>query len=200
MLKKITTFLSILMLAFSVQAAQFKAGEDYQVLDRPKTETPSVSEFFSFYCPYCYRSQDLMTQLKKNLPEGTPFQKNHVSFMGGQMGKALNRAYATMIMLDVEDKLVPEIFNRIQNTKTPPRTEAELRQIFIDAGVDPKKFDGSFNSFAANAMANRFDKSFQDSGLTGVPAVIVNGKYHVTPKTLKSEDDYFKLVNFLLTQ
>ena len=49
-------------------------------------------------------------------------------------------------------------------------------------------------------MANRFDKAFKSSGLSGVPAVIVNGKYHVTPKTIKTKEDYLALIDFLLTQ
>lgn len=200
MFKKITAFFAVMLFAISAHAARFNAGEDYQVLDLPKTQTPTVAEYFSFYCPYCYRSQGLMTYLKDNVKKGTPINKNHVSFMGGAMGKALNRAYATAIMLDVEDTMVAEIFNRIQNTKTPPKNEVELRQIFIDAGVDPKKYDGTINSFAANSMANRFDKSFQATGLGGVPAVVINGKYHVTPKTIKTEKEYVELVNFLLTQ
>jgi thiol:disulfide interchange protein DsbA len=200
MLKKITTFFAVMLFAISAHAARFNAGEDYQILDVPKTQTPTVAEYFSFYCPYCYRSQGLMTYLEENVKEGTPINKNHVSFMGGNMGKALSRAHATAIMLGLEKKMAGEIFNRIHNTKTPPKNEVELRQIFIDAGVDGKKYDSTINSFAANSMANRFDKSFQATGLGGVPAVVINGKYHVTPKTIKTEQEYVELVNFLLTQ
>ncbi|AMG30633.1 thiol:disulfide interchange protein DsbA/DsbL [Grimontia hollisae] len=200
MLKKLFTVAAAAMLAFSAQAARFEAGEDYQVLDLPKSDTPTVTEFFSFYCPHCFQSQPLMEALKENTPDNTSFTKNHVSFMGGNMGSALSKAYATAMMLDVEDKIVPVIFNRIHLMQKPPRNQEELRQLFIDEGVDAEKFDGTYNSFAANAMANRFDKAFSDSGLRGVPAVIVNGKYHVTPKTIKTKEDYFALVNFLLTQ
>ncbi|MBV7300833.1 thiol:disulfide interchange protein DsbA/DsbL [Enterovibrio paralichthyis] len=200
MFKKLFAVAAVALLAFSAQAARFNAGEDYQVLDLPKTENPSVTEFFSFYCPHCFKSEPLMQALKKNIPDNTAFNKNHVSFMGGGMGKSLSKAYATAVMLDVEDKMVPVLFNRIHLLQQPPRSDEEIRQIFIDEGVDAAKFDGTFNSFAVNGMANRFDKAFQDSGLRGVPAVIVNGKYHVTPKTIKSQEDYFALVNFLLTQ
>ncbi len=200
MFKKITVFFATMLFALSAHAARFNAGEDYQVLDLPKTQTPTVAEYFSFYCPYCYRSQGLMTYLKENVKKGTSINKNHVSFMGGAMGKALSRAHATAIMLGVEDKITIEIFNRIHNTNTPPKNEVELRQIFIDAGVDGAKYDSTINSFAANSMTNRFDKSFEETGLGGVPAVVVNGKYHLTPKTIKTEQDYVELVNFLLTQ
>ncbi|MDD1784007.1 thiol:disulfide interchange protein DsbA/DsbL [Enterovibrio sp. ZSDZ35] len=200
MLKKLFAVAAAAMLAFSAQAARFNAGEDYQILDLPKSESPTITEFFSFYCPHCFRSQGLMTELKKQIPENVSFNKNHVSFMGGGMGKALSKAYATAEMLGVEDKIAPVIFNRIHVLNKPPRNEEEIRQIFIDEGVDAKKFDGTYNSFAVNAMANRFDKAFQESGLRGVPALIVNGRYHVTPTTINSTEDYFALVNYLLTQ
>lgn len=45
----------------------------------------------------------------------------------------------------------------------------------------------------------RFDKQFQDSGLTGVPAVVVNNRYLVQGQSVKSLDEYFDLVNYLLT-
>ncbi|WP_394336774.1 thiol:disulfide interchange protein DsbA/DsbL [Candidatus Enterovibrio altilux] len=189
-----------IMLACSAQAARFNAGEDYKILNLPSTQAPTVTEFFSFYCLHCYKNQGLMTELKKQIPKNAIFQKNHVSFMGGNIGKATIKAYATLVILNIEDSMVPVIFNRIHLLQKPPRTEDEVRQIFIDEGIDGDQFDEVYNSFATNAMANRFDKAFQDSGLSGVPAVIVNGKYHVTPETLKSKEDYFALINFLLTQ
>lgn len=200
MLKKIFAVATACLLAFSVQAARFNAGEDYQVLDLPKTATPTVTEFFSFYCPHCYRSQGLMSDLQKQIPSQVPFNKNPVSFMGGNMGKPLSKAYATAVMLGVEGKIETALFKRIHELQKPPANETELRQLFIDEGVDATKFDGTYNSFAVNAMANRFDKAFQATGLTGVPAVVVNGKYHVTAKTIKSPEDYYALVNFLITQ
>ncbi|MFA0071852.1 thiol:disulfide interchange protein DsbA/DsbL, partial [Vibrio breoganii] len=120
------------------------------------------------------------------------------SFMGGNMGLPMSKAYATMIALKVEDKMVPVMFNRIHTMNKPPRDEAELRQIFLDEGVDAKKFDAAYNGFAVDSMVRRFDKAFKDSGLSGVPAVIVNNRYLVEAQGINSLDEYFELVNFLL--
>ncbi|HAS8133982.1 TPA: thiol:disulfide interchange protein DsbA/DsbL, partial [Vibrio vulnificus] len=49
-----------------------------------------------------------------------------------------------------------------------------------------------------DSMVRRFDKQFKDSGLSGVPAVIVNNKYLVQAQGIKTMDEYFELVNFLL--
>lgn len=114
------------------------------------------------------------------------------------MGMSMSKAYATMLALKVEEKMVPVLFNRIHKMNTPPKDDAELRQIFIDEGVDAKKFDAAFNGFAVDSMVRRFDKQFKNGGLTGVPAVVVNNQYLVKNGSVQSFDEYFELVNFLL--
>ncbi|MCG3723651.1 thiol:disulfide interchange protein DsbA/DsbL [Vibrio cincinnatiensis] len=199
-MKKLFALVATLMLSLSVQAAQFKEGVHYKVLDLPHSSQPSVSEYFSFYCPHCYSFEPVIKQLKAQLPEKVALQKNHVSFMGGKMGKSMSKAYATMLALNVEEQMVPVMFNRIHNQRKAPKTDQELRQIFIDEGIDGAQFDAAFNGFAADSMVRRFDKQFQDSGLTGVPAVIVNNRYLVQAQGIKTIDEYFELINHLLSK
>ncbi|ELV8626219.1 thiol:disulfide interchange protein DsbA/DsbL [Vibrio cidicii] len=197
-MKKLFAFFSLLMLSLTANAANFKQGEHYKVLDLEASKKPSVTEFFSFYCPHCHSFEPIIQQLKNQLPDGVKLQKNHVSFMGGSMGLSMSKAYATMIALKIEDKMIPVMFNRIHNLRKAPKDDAELRQIFLDEGIDAKKFDAAFNGFAVDSMVRRFDKQFQDSGLSGVPAVLVNNKYLVQAQGIKSVDEYIELVNFLL--
>lgn len=199
-MKKLFALVATLMLSLSVQAAQFKEGVHYKVLDLPSSNQPSVSEYFSFYCPHCYSFEPIIKQLKSQLPEGVKLQKNHVSFMGGSMGKSMSKAYATMLALNVEEQMVPVMFNRIHNLRKAPRNDQELRQIFTDEGIDGEKFDAAFNGFAADSMVRRFDQQFQDSGLTGVPAVIVNNRYLVQAQDIKTVEEYFELINYLLSK
>jgi len=73
----------------------------------------------------------------------------------------------------------------------------DLRVIFIDAGIEGKKFDAAVNSFAVNGMVSRMDKNTRDKKIQGVPAVIVNGKYQINMGSLKSSGEEF---NVKLTQ
>ncbi|WP_162047476.1 thiol:disulfide interchange protein DsbA/DsbL [Vibrio taketomensis] len=198
-MKKLFALFITVSLSFAAHAAKFTEGDYYKVLDLPLSTKPVVNEYFSFFCPHCRSFEPIIRQLKTKLPEGVKLQKNHVSFMGGPMGESLSKAYATMIMLKIEDQMAPVLFNRIQTMRKAPKNDAELRQIFIDEGVDAKKFDATFNGFAVDSMVRRFDKQFNDSGLTGVPAVIVNNKYLVDAKLITSTDEYYALVNYLLT-
>ncbi|UPR47371.1 thiol:disulfide interchange protein DsbA/DsbL [Vibrio cyclitrophicus] len=197
-MKKLFAFFSLIMLSLSAHAAKFNEGEHYKVLDLEASKKPMVTEFFSFYCPHCNSFEPIIQQLKQQLPADAKLQKNHVSFMGGNMGLPMSKAYATMIALKVEDKMVPVMFNRIHTMNKPPRDEEELRQIFLDEGIDAKKFDAAYNGFAVDSMVRRFDKAFKDSGLSGVPAVVVNNRYLVEAQGINSLDEYFELVNFLL--
>jgi thiol:disulfide interchange protein DsbA len=197
-MKKLFAFFSLIMLSLSAHAAKFNEGEHYKVLDLEASKRPMVTEFFSFYCPHCHHFEPIIQQLKQHLPANAKFQKNHVSFMGGSMGLSMSKAYATMIALRIEDKMVPVMFNRIHNMNKPPRNDAELRQIFLDEGIDAKKFDAAYNGFAVDSMVRRFDKAFKDCGLSGVPAIIVNNRYLVEAESISNLDEYFELVNFLL--
>ena len=201
-MKKLFALVATVMLSLSVNAAQFKEGEHYKILELEASQKPTVTEFFSFFCPHCNTFEPIIQQLKAQLPKDTKFQKVHVSFMGGSMGEPMSRAYAAMVVLKAEDKVIPVMFNRIHKMGKPPKNRQELRQIFLDEGIDAKKFDAAFakNNFSVSSMVGRFDKQFKQSGLSGVPAVIVNDKYLVEAQGIKTIDEYFELVNFLLTK
>jgi thiol:disulfide interchange protein DsbA len=199
-MKKLLAFAMTLMMSLAVHAAQFEEGKHYTVLKQPHSEKPIVSEFFSFYCPHCFQFEPIIEKLQTQLPANTKFEKNHVSFMGQNMGRSMSKAYATMITLGVEEKMIPVMFEKIHQQNKAPKDDAELRQIFLDQGVDAKTFDAAFGSFAVDSMVRRFDKTFEDAGLSGVPSVIVNGQYLVKADGIKSIEEYIELVNYLLTK
>lgn len=185
-------------MSLSVFAAKFTEGDYYTVLDTPKSSNLVVTEYFSFYCPHCYKFEPVMEGLKAQLPNNASFQKAHVSFMGNNMGVPMAKAYATMVALKVEDKVVMPMFRQIHDYKSAPRNIEELRQIFTDNGVAAKDFDAAFNGFAVDSMQKRFDKQFKETGLSGVPGVVVNNKYVVKSDNIKSFEEYYQLVNYLL--
>ncbi len=198
-MKKLILLVITIIASFSLQAAQYEEGTNYEVLDLQKSSTPQVMEFFSFYCPHCYQFEPLIEQLRDQLPKDVEYKKAHVSFMGREMGVPMAKAYATMVMLKVEDKMIPYMFDQIHQKRAAPKDEKALRQMFIDNGIDGEKFDAAYKSFAVDSMQKRYDQMFADAGLKGVPGVVVNNKYLVKTAGIKSYEEYFALVNYLLT-
>ncbi|NOI68198.1 thiol:disulfide interchange protein DsbA/DsbL [Vibrio sp. 99-8-1] len=197
-MKALLTVFTALVMSFSLQAATFTEGDYYTTLDNEPSATPTVTEYFSFYCPHCYKFEGVITELKKNIPDTAKFQKVHVAFMGNNMAVPMAKAYATMVVLKNEETMVPVMFKQIHDFQKAPRDEAELRQIFLDNGVTAKKFDAAYNGFAVDSMQKRFDQQFNSSTLTGVPGIVVNNKYVVKADKIKNYQEYFDLVNFLL--
>ncbi|WP_352289794.1 DsbA family protein, partial [Psychrobacter sp. GW64-MNA-CIBAN-0177] len=64
-------------------AANFEVGNQYTVIDIEKSTTPQVTEYFSFYCPHCFKFEPVAHAIEENLPTGAVFIKNHVNFLGG---------------------------------------------------------------------------------------------------------------------
>lgn len=207
-MKKIWLALMGLALAFSAAAAQFTEGQQYVQLDKPATGEPQVLEFFSFYCPHCYEFEQnfhVSSSVRQSLPEGTKVTKYHVDFLGGDMGKQVTQAWAVAMALGVEDKVSPLLFDGIQKTQTV-QTPADIRDVFIKAGVSGEEYDSAWNSFVVKSLVVQQEKAAADLQLRGVPAMFVNGKYMVKNDGLdmSSQEAYVKqftdVVKFLLTQ
>lgn len=157
--------------------------------NKPVNGEPQVLEFFSFYCPHCYEFEQVLhvsDSVKKKLPEGTKMTKYHVEFLG-PLGKELTQAWAVAMALGVEDKITTPMFNGIQKTQTV-QTVADIRKVFIDAGVKPEEYDAAWNSFVVKSLVAQQGKAAADLQLQGVPAMYVNGKYQINPQGMDTSN------------
>jgi thiol:disulfide interchange protein DsbA len=200
-------FISALF-TFTAQAddSQFKLGEHYVEVKGEQTSTPQVTEFFSFYCPHCYNSESFMHKVRDLLPEPTQFTKIHVDSMPGrkvEVEHLLTKALVTSKLLNFEDKMVQSIFTYIHKNKADFSTQKDIKNLFLLNGVNSEKFDKTFGSFKVNMEANTMRKkteALRKQGFSSVPTLIINGKYKPNTKGLKSMDEYFEIVKFLLVK
>lgn len=178
MMKKIWLALAGMVLAFSASAADITNGKQYITLDKSVAGAPQVLEFFSFYCPHCYQFEDVLhvsDNVKKKLPEDVKLVKYHVEFLG-PLGKQITQAWAVAMALGVEDKITVPMFEAVQKTQTV-KNEADIRKVFVDAGVPGEEYDAALNSFVVKSLVAQQEKAAADFQLRGVPAMYVDGKY-----------------------
>jgi len=193
----------------SVSATNFVKGKHYKVLNTPINEQlnsgQEVREFFSFYCPACYRIEPVITALKAKLPADVTLIKNHIDGMPGRdiaIEKALSKAILTAKLLKVEDEIGTAIFKYIQVNKATFSNEKDIKNIFLLQGIEGQRFDKVFNSFSVKAGVNKMNKAteiLRKQGITSVPTAIVNGKYKVETGAIESQQQYIELVLYLLT-
>ena len=197
MKKTFALLIGLILLPLSVNAADFKEGTHYDVISRTATETPEVLEFFSFYCPHCYKFEPLMNLLEKELPDNVRIKKNHVNFLGQNMGPKITQAYAAAGILKVEDKITPIIFDEIHVQRKLISSEQDILDIFAKAGVSEKEAESALQSFPANGIASQMRRNTEKYKIRGVPTLIINGKYKVNTGSVKSTDEFTALVEFL---
>ena len=208
-MKKLVSLFVMLLLPLMASAANYEEGTHYTVVSEKATKKPEVREFFSFYCPHCFRSEPFMARVKKQLPQGVKFEFNHVDFLGGvskPMQQMLSKALVVAEQMGMERKLMGAVFNYIHVQRAVFTSEKDIRNVFVLNGADGDKFDKLMKSFGVNSksrqMKTKQDYYSKSGGIKGVPAVIVNGRYKIENSGLNkenSEEDYHNLVKYLLT-
>ena len=213
-MKKLLNLLVVLLIplmAFSSCAYESKylEGEHYTKVSDKASTKPEVREYFSFYCGHCFRFEPFMAKIKKQLPDGVSFELNHVDFVPGastKMQQLLTKGLVVAQQLDMEEKLSAALFNHLQVKRAVFTSEKDLRNLFVSNGVNGDKFDKLMKAFSVNSKAKFFKKN-QDAltatgGITGVPSVIVNGKYRINNTALDNnnfEQDYKNLIKHLVS-
>jgi thiol:disulfide interchange protein DsbA len=204
-MKKIFLALAGMILAFSAAAAQPTDGKQFITLDKPVAGEPQVLEFFSFYCPHCYDFEQVWhvaSAVKEKLPQGTKMTKYHGEFRG-PLGKEMTQAWAVAMALGVEDKITSPMFEAVQKTQTV-QSVADIRDVFISAGVKGEEYDAAWNSFVVKSLVAQQEKAAADLQLQGVPAMFVNGKYQVNQQGMDGSSldafvkDYADTVKYLV--
>ncbi|WP_432464081.1 thiol:disulfide interchange protein DsbA/DsbL [Agarivorans sp. QJM3NY_33] len=198
-MKKILIALMALLVIPMALATDFKQGTHYEVIKQTATAKPEVMEFFSYYCPHCYKFEPVAKSIQSSLPAGVAFKKSHVSFLGGKvMGEEMVRAYAVAEMLNVDSQVSSAIFDAIHVKRQRFSSRDDIRDIFVANGVDAKKFDSAANSFVVNGMVSQMDKNTINYKIRGVPALVINGKYQVNTGSVKSLEELNQLVTYLV--
>lgn len=196
-----------LLMTFNVQAAPgtYTEGKEFIALQKTVHDAPVALEYFSFYCPSCYRYDEIMKiaeHVEKVLPDDVALTQYHASFMG-PLGEDLTHAWSVAILLNIEDKIKPLMFDAVQK-KQSINTAEDIRAVFINAGVSASDYDSAWNSFAVKSLTAKQKAIAEALELHGVPAMFVNGKYQVNPKGLNNRDvnsfvqHYADTVRFLL--
>lgn len=157
-----------------------------------------IIEFFWYGCPHCYSLEPLMEKWLKTLPDNVEFIRQPAVF-NDEWGKHA-KAYFVAEALGVVDKIHDDFFDAIQNKKQKLTSEDQLATFFVAHGVDEAKFRETFNSFLVDAKLRQAKAMAPRYGITGVPALIINGKYKTTGPLAKSHENMIEVMNLLMKQ
>jgi thiol:disulfide interchange protein DsbA len=194
--------LLVVLVSATACAADNTDGKQYQVLKDPQptgdASTIEVVELFWYGCPHCYRLEPLIHEWLQNKPDDVTFIR--MPAILGKGWELLAKGYFTAELLGVLDTVHSDLFAAIHEKNSKFRDEKELRDFFISKGVAQEDFDKMFNSFAVSVKVNNARLMTRRYAITGVPTLIVNGKYSTSGSLAGSNENIINVVDQLVAQ
>lgn len=160
-------------------------GKDYTVLANP-TVAPAkgqveVAEFFWYGCPHCYSLEPFVASWLKTKPASVKFTRIPAAL--NPVWEANARGYYVAEASGVLEASHAALFDAIQVRKERLFDQSSLAAFYGRYGVKPASFNGLYQSFAVSARIAQSRNLAIRYQLSGVPAMVVNGKYLVTGDT-----------------
>jgi protein dithiol oxidoreductase (disulfide-forming) len=198
--KWLLSFMLALMAAGAGASGAYTNGKEYHTLGSPQpTSNPArieVIELFWYGCPHCYHLEPYLRDWQKTLPEDVNFVR--IPAILGNSWELLAKAYYTAELLGVLDKVHDELFSEIHERNNHIKDEKMLRDFFVSQGVLPESFDKTFNSFAVTVKVNNARMMTRRYAISGVPTLIVNGKYSTSAGDAGGNEQLIKVLNYLI--
>lgn len=191
------TALAVAVGLSTVSYANFVEGKDYKVLPNPEKiagDVIVVREFFWYGCPHCYTLEPHMQKWAKTRAKDVAFFRTPAAM--NPTWEVAARGFYSAQLMGYEDKTHQALFDTIhKDNKRVDKSQQTLADWYATQGVDKAKFNSLYNSFAVTTKIERAKQGAVRYQLTGVPAVVVHGKYVVNGEDAKVTQVVDYLVN-----
>ncbi|PCH83225.1 MAG: disulfide bond formation protein DsbA [Piscirickettsiaceae bacterium] len=204
-MRKLTILLTLLLLplgnaVFANESVEYDEGIDYKLITPAQaTDDPDrieVVEVFWYGCPHCNHFEPSLGPWVKNAPKDVNFYRLPAIF--AQAWEVHARAYFTADILDVLEKSHRALFHALHTEHKSLNTVDKLAAFYANYGIDEELFKKTYNSFVVNTRVSRSKDMVNRYGITGVPAVVIEGKYLVTGPMAKSYQNMLKITDYLV--
>lgn len=156
-----------------------------------------VVEVFWYGCGHCWHLEPTMNTWAGSAPPGVVFRRLPAT---GPRWDPHARAYYAAETLGKLDQFHPALFKAMQVDRRPLMREDDLVKFAGEIGIDEKAFREAYNSFTVETKVRKAQDLNARYGITGVPAVIIDGKYRTGPSMTGGLDRFVLVLNDLVKQ
>lgn len=183
---------------------KYQLGTQYTALPAPQaTSDPGkieVMEVFAYSCPHCYAFDPYVIKWLAKKPKDVNFVRLPHT-LGHSENVVRNKAFYAAQMLGVMDKFHSALFNAVHKDNKPMATPEDLRELFEKSlGIPARDFEGAYGSFAVDAGYRRGEAAIHDMAVGSVPAIIVEGRYMISPRTSGGLPEMLSITDYLVEQ
>lgn len=192
--------IGISITGISVARAEIVEGRDYTVLPHPRpTESGKnieVLEFFWYGCPHCYDLHPHIKAWLKTIPKDVSFRYVPAIFRPNWIPGV--KIFYALEALGEKDRLHDKVYDAIHLDKIDLTKDEVLFDWIAKQGVDRQKFIDAYNSFSVQNQVSRSTQMSKDYNLSGVPALVVDGRYLTSGRMGGTPQDTVKVLDELI--
>ena len=161
-----------------------------------------VAEVFWYGCRHCDDFDPIISSWAENVPANAHFIR--IPALWQTLWKVHGRLYYTEEVLAKNGKLTDvrafhaAVFNEFHRRKNFLETEDKIQKLFERFGVGKDDFFNVWNSFEVNQKIRVANDLVRRYNITGVPAVVVNGKYRTGASEAGSYPKLLEVVDELI--
>jgi len=205
-----------LVAIFAGSGFAFTEGTDYLVLEKPIPNAQNtLIKVFSYDCPFCYKYDKAVTpKVVPQLPADVTFRPFHLKTKG-KYGVQGSKLFAVLLAKDqangLSDKELYSDKSLLKKAKMAyyqayhdkkerwDAGEEAYLQTGLDAvGMSKAEYEEGLKDPKVQALIAEWDQSYDVAKIQGIPGFVVNGKYLIYTKNIKSVDGMLQLINELL--
>ncbi len=187
-------FLSLGSLSFTtLSLAEIpQVGTHFDAVAQPITTDNAakieVMEIFWYGCIHCYQMEAPLNAWVKKQPADVYFKR--MPGLPNASWAPMAKAFFAMETLGVAEKLHTPLFEAVHKSKSlnPTDEKAIMAWVTQQSKMDKAKVEAAFKSFTINTNLNRAAQIFRASGATGVPSLVIDGKY-ITSSTMNGGNE-----------
>lgn len=189
-------------------------GTDYVVLENPLPNAQgTLIKVFSYDCPFCYKydvgvDPRVLPRIEKDA--GLKFKPMHLETKG-QYGRCASVFLAMCMLKDekagvsIEDKTslfkkakdaIYNAYHRKQERWTAGES-AFLKTMTDATGLTAADYEAAKKDAAVVALADSWKTTYPVAKIQGIPAYVVNGKYLIMTKSIRSVQGLVDLITEL---
>lgn len=192
------------LIAEKTTPSSFQEGVHYRVLEKPLTETSvdgkiTVTEFFWYGCSHCRSFEPALHAWNKNQPDTVLFNASPAVWSQPMELHAMAYFIAQTVLMP--DELHARLFDTImglQGEKDLEKHKATLAKLFSEFGLAEKDFNTLIYSTDMESHVKNAIAIMKQVKVNGTPTILVNGKYVVINKSIKTYDEILAITDFLI--
>ena len=192
-------FVAASLFGMTAQAAEAPAAPYVELTNPVPVAVPGkieVVELFWYGCPHCYAFEPVINPWVEKLPSDVNFVR--IPAMFGGPWDAHGQLFLTLEAMGVEHQVHTAVFEAIQKEHKKLVTPEEMAEFLATQGVDKDKFLATFNSFAIKGQITKAKELAKKYEISGVPTMIVNGKYRFDVGSAGGAEQALKLADTLV--